>query len=259
MMTLFSNADILGWGGSIFISMIEEHLKSMYMLWKKTKNITHITFSYLSLDSGSHVKATVRDDDLPLVTSISSSWDLSGDLAAIHLSYWSNLRFLIEFAKEVQPKLDPIRTYIFTDAGESVVTLDLTCFQINLGIMQDSEFWSHSSPRSLARDVQKHSGTEDGPLVVITLGSTAIQLKPSSKSSLTIDDITLYPTPSLDYLSFVQGRNDIFIQLTVESHGHLIHDVELLDEDEVLGGGGFGVLADDFMKMMCRFRETKLL
>ena len=85
----------------------------------------------------------------------------------------------------------------------------------------------------------KHSGREDGPLEV-TLGSTTIHLNPSSKSSLTIDDITLYPiqvpSPSSsesDRLSFEPGiRNDIFIQFrgTVEHHRHFLHDVELLDE-----------------------------
>ena len=85
----------------------------------------------------------------------------------------------------------------------------------------------------------KHSGEEDGPLEV-TLGSTIIQLNPSPKSSLTIDDITLHPiqvhVPSESYhLSFEPGiRNDIFIQFkgTVETrrHGHFLHDIELLDE-----------------------------
>ena len=66
--------------------------------------------------------------------------------------------------------------------------------------------------------------------LVVTLGSTTIQLNPSSKSSLTIDDITLYPKPGPGLLSFVPGRNCIVIQFTVERHGHLLHDVELLDE-----------------------------
>jgi hypothetical protein len=89
----------------------------------------------------------------------------------------------------------------------------------------------------------KHSGREDGPLEV-TLGSTIIQLNPSSKSSLTIDDVTLYPIPGpseSDHLSFEPGiRNDIHIQFQgpkegadnseSPSHGHLLHDIELLDE-----------------------------
>ena len=57
---------------------------------------------------------------------------------------------------------------------------------------------------------------------------------------LTIDDITLYPTPGpsrSNRLSFKPGRNDIVIQSggpwrnrDSEAHGHLLHDVELLDE-----------------------------
>ena len=71
-----------------------------------------------------------------------------------------------------------------------------------------------------------------------TLGLTKIQLNPSSKSSLTIDDITLYPIevsdPSeSDHLSFVpEVRNDIFIRfIGYCGHGHYLHDIELLDED----------------------------
>ena len=66
------------------------------------------------------------------------------------------------------------------------------------------------------------------------------QLSPSSKSSLTIDGITLYPIqfpgPSeSDHLSFEpEIRNDIVIQFrgTGERRGHHLHhdDVELLDE-----------------------------
>ena len=81
----------------------------------------------------------------------------------------------------------------------------------------------------------KHSGGRDEPLEV-TLGSTIIQLNASSKPSLTIDDITLYPIPStseLDHLSFEPGvQNDIVIQFIGirKWHGHLLHDIELLDE-----------------------------
>ena len=84
----------------------------------------------------------------------------------------------------------------------------------------------------------KHSGSEDGPLEV-TLGSTIIQLNPSSNSLLTFDDITLYPiqTPrpsESDHLSFEPGiRNEIVIQFggTVKRHGNFLHDLELLDEN----------------------------
>ena len=91
----------------------------------------------------------------------------------------------------------------------------------------------------------KHSGSEDAPLEV-TLGSTIIQLNPSSKSSLTIDDITLYPIPGpsgSDHLSFEPGiRNDIVIQFRgIKWHSHFLHDIELLDEAD-LGGSRTGRL-----------------
>ena len=61
----------------------------------------------------------------------------------------------------------------------------------------------------------KHAGGEDRPLEV-TLGSIVIhlnRLNPSLKSSLTIDDIALYPTPGpseSNHFSFEPGtRNDI--------------------------------------------------
>ena len=93
-----------------------------------------------------------------------------------------------------------------------------------------------TSGKSLTLRV-KHSGREDGPLEV-ALGLTTIQLNPSSKSSLTIDNITLYPIripdPShLSHLKFMpEIRNDIVIQFrgTVKEHGHILQDVVLLDE-----------------------------
>jgi hypothetical protein len=81
----------------------------------------------------------------------------------------------------------------------------------------------------------KHSGKENGPLE-ITLGSTKIQLNPTSQSSLTVDDITLYPTSDLFQirLSFEPGvRNNIIIEFRGKweyGHGHYLHDIELLDE-----------------------------
>jgi hypothetical protein len=84
-----------------------------------------------------------------------------------------------------------------------------------------------------------HSGSEDAPLE-ITLGSTIIQLNPSTKSSITIDDVTFYPIQDhgpfkSDLLSFAQEiRNDIVIQFVGRSysgHGHIFHDIELLDEE----------------------------
>ena len=81
----------------------------------------------------------------------------------------------------------------------------------------------------------KHSGREDGPLEV-TLGSTAIQLNPSSSrhSQLMVQPSIQVPGASEpDHLSFELGiRNDTLIQFrgTVERHSHLLLDIELLDD-----------------------------
>ena len=186
---------------------------------KGNKNIIHITFYRYS---DSDIKAIICD--LPWVTSISrGSSDPSSAIPRDPLFIKSTNNDLIAFAKDIRPKLDPISTYIFTDAGGTDLYTDKLANNARVFV----SFVAPTSDQSLKLRL-KHSGTEDGPLVV-TLGSTTIQLNPSSKS-LTIDDITLHPTPRPDHLSFVPGRNDIFIQFTVKEHGHLLHDVELLDE-----------------------------
>ena len=85
----------------------------------------------------------------------------------------------------------------------------------------------------------EHSGGEEDPPLEVTLGSNNIHLNPSYKSSLTIDEITLYPievsNPS-DHLSFVpEVRNGIYIQFIGtdkdSEHRHFLHDMELLDEN----------------------------
>jgi hypothetical protein len=133
--------------------------------------------------------------------------------------------------------LDPSSTYIFTDANWSDTTSSSE--PTNYARILIS-FVAPTSGQSLTLRL-KHSGDEDVPLEV-TLGSSIIQLNPSSKSSLTIDDITLYPTPGpseSDHLSFKPGRNDIVIQFggpwrngdaIFKDHYHLLHDIELLDE-----------------------------
>jgi hypothetical protein len=148
---------------------------------------------------------------------------------------------LITFANGIRPKLDPSSIHIFTDA---TYWSDITSSG-ELGnyakvlisfVAPTSDHWQSLTLRL------KHSGGKDAyrmPLEV-TLGPTTIQLNPSSKSSLTIDDITLYPTPGpgSDHLSFKPGRrNVIVIQFgpwrkieTTLTDGHLLHDVELLDE-----------------------------
>ena len=202
---------------------------------KANKNIIHIMF--IGFDSDSDVnwlQATICD--LPWVTSISHD---SHYLPAIHrdpLFIKSTNNDLITFAKEIRPKLDPFSTYIFMDAETSDIRLQPNRLGINARFL--ISFVAPISGKSLILRL-KHSGGEDAPLEV-TLGSTVIQLNPSSKSSLTIDDITLYPIqvpgPSAsesDYLSFEPGiRNDIVIQFrgTVEDHSHILRDIELLDE-----------------------------
>ena len=200
---------------------------------KGNENIIHITSSLFEVD---WFQATICD--LPWVTSVASS---IGHLPAIHrhgdvpLFIKSTDNDLITFAKEIRLKLDSFSTYIFTDAGDT----DMYPLPDRLGNNAKVliSFVAPSSGQCLILRLT-HSGREDGPLEV-SLGSTTIQLNPSCKSSLTIDEITLYPIPvhgpsefDSNLLSFEPGiRNDIFIQFrrTVEEHGHLLHDIELLD------------------------------
>ena len=201
---------------------------------KGNKNIIHISFFI-------DFKVTrFPICDLPWVTSISSS--KSSGLPAIHdgpLFIKSTDNDLITFAKEIRPKLDLSSTYIFTDtdvfdtmySGE-LVDSDIDTARVLISFVAPTSGQNHLLVLRL-----KHSGHKDASLEV-TLGSTMIQLNLSSKSSLTIDDITLYPIPGPsepDRLSFEPGiRNDIFIQFRGpnegRSHRHLLHDVELLDE-----------------------------
>ena len=196
---------------------------------KGNKNIIHITSSRFEVN---WFQDTIRD--LPWVTSVASP---IGRLPAIHrdpLFIKSTNNDLITFAKEVRLKLDSFSTYIFTDAGDS----DMYPLPDRLGNNARVliSFVAPTSHQSLILRL-KHSGRDDGPLEV-TLGSTTIQLNPSSNSPLTIDDITLYPIQvpghsQSDLLSFEPGiRNDIVVQFrgTVEEHGHILHDIELLDE-----------------------------
>ena len=202
---------------------------------KGNKNIIHISFS---LDCAVDLKQfPIRD--LPWVTSI--SWNLS----AIHqgpLFIKSINNDLITFAKDVRPKLDPLSIYIFTDADE----FDMHSSHGHGELWDNARvlisFFAPTSGQSLILRL-KHSGKDDGPLEV-ALGSAMMRLNPSTKSSLTIDDITLHPIPGSseetsdsDHLSFKPGIwNDIFVQFkvtrgaAVEKHGHLLHDIQLLDE-----------------------------
>ena len=208
---------------------------------KGNENIIHITFDGFHSDSDVNwLQAMIYD--LPWVTSISH--DSPHLIPAIHrdpLFIKSTNNDLITFAKEIRLKLDPFSTYIFTDAEIHDILYRSYGLRENARVL--ISFVAPISDKSLTLRL-KHSGGEDKPLE-ITLGSTIIQLNrlnPSSKSELTIDDITLYPIqvpgPSAsesDYLSFAPGiRNDIVIQFrgTLERHwqGHILYDIELLDE-----------------------------
>ena len=207
---------------------LEFHLHAL----KRNKNIIHVTFGpFESHSDVNQIQATVGD--IQWVTSI--SFGTLPTLPAIHrdlLFIKSIDNDLITFTKEIRPKLDSFSTYIFTDAGSSDIT--------TVSLMNDARvlisFVAPTSGQSLTLRL-KHSGRrEDAPLEC-TLGTTMIQLNPSGKlrSTLTIDDITLYPHSESGHLSFEpEIRNDIVVQFqrTVESRrkGHFLHDIELLDE-----------------------------
>ena len=197
---------------------------------RRNKNIIHITFDHTGFSSSfsdvERFQATICD--LPWTS-------VFGLLPTMHrdpLYIKSPSSDLITFAEEIRLKLDPFSTYIFTEAG--YLDLDLLPGSLGNNAIVLISFVPPISGQSLILRL-KHSGSENGPLE-ITLGSNKIELNPSSKSSLTIDDINLYPIPGpSDHLSFEPGiRSDIVIQFrrTVIGHwhGHFLHDVELLDE-----------------------------
>jgi hypothetical protein len=202
---------------------------------KGNKNIIHITLDGFHSDSDSDlVRILTTICDSPWVTSI--SW--FKPLPAIHrgvLFIKSINNDLTTFAKEIRPKLDPDSTYIFTDAGRSDMQLHSGYLIHDARVL--ISFVAPTSGQSLILRL-KHSGEDDALLEVALGSSTIIQLNPSSKLPLTIDDISLHPIsgPSeSDHLSFKPGiRNEIVIRFrgTVDSkeQGHVLHDVELLDE-----------------------------
>ena len=198
---------------------------------KRNKDITHFTFGE---KTGSDFDVNRFLIDLPWVTSISPHRSMTIHAVPrdpLYIRYGFN--DLNPFAKEI--KLYPPSTYFFSDAG-ILNTHPRGFLWRNARVL--ISFVGPTSGERLTLRV-KHSGEEDPPLEV-TLGSTEIQLNPSSKSSLTIDDITLYPIllsdPSeSDHLSFVpEVRNDIFIQFGGTHirlfHHNILHDIELLDE-----------------------------
>ena len=192
---------------------------------KGNKNITHISFRYM--DSDFDVNRFLCD--LPWVTSISPDQSATMPAVPCNLLFIRSSNDLSTFAKEI--KSDSSSTYIFSEAfsysdklgGDARVLISFVA--------------PNSGKRLILRI--KHSGGEEDPPFKVTLGSNNIHLNPSSKSPLTIDEITLYPievsNPS-DHLSFVpEVRNDIYIRFigTDEDseHRHFLHDIELLDEN----------------------------
>ena len=202
---------------------------------KGNKNIIHIAFSYFDSNSDANRFQAVLCDS-PWVTSI--SWGAFGpqlipaiyrDLLFVKFAH----NDLNTFAEKT--KLDP-STYIFSDVG---------CFDLDSGTLWGNarvliSFVAPTPDESLILRI-KHSG--ERPPLEVTLGSTEIQLNPSSKqASLTIDDITLNPIQvqkkrkkkdDHQGLSFEpEIRNNIFIRFrgTDGEQVHLLHDIELLDE-----------------------------
>ena len=195
---------------------------------KGNKNITHISFR--EMDSDFDVNRFLCD--LPWVTSISPDRRTTIPAVPRDLLFIRSSNDLNTFAKEI--KLDPPSTYIFSDAG--IYDMDSDKLWKNARVL--ISFVAPISGKRLILRVE-HSGGEEDPPLKVTLGSNNIHLNPSSKSSLTINDITLYPIgvsgPS-DHLSFVpEVRNDIcirFIGTDKDSeHRHFLHDIELLDEN----------------------------
>ena len=199
---------------------LEIYLRALY----GNRNIIHFTFS--DFDPASGFQATIRD--LPWVTSI--SFALQPTPPIIHrdlLFIKSTNNDLKTFAENIRlkSKLDPDSRYIFTDAEGP----DLYSGKLENNAKVLISFVAPTSGQLILR--LKHSGSEDGTLEA-ALGLTKIQLNPSSESSLTIDDITLYPiqVPTSNHLLFTPGiQNDIEIQFKGIKYGHFLHDIELLD------------------------------
>ena len=150
--------------------------------------------------------------DLPWVTSISPDRSVSiPPILPDSLFINSADNDLNSFAREI--KLDSSSPYIFSNVG----TFDLLSGKIGNHARVLISFVAPIYGKRLTLMV-KHSGEEDGPLE-IALRSTNIHLNPSSKTSITMDDIILYPIQfaSPSDLSFMpEVRNEIFKdQLTI--------------------------------------------
>ena len=172
---------------------------------KGNKNITHISF--YRMESDFDVNQFLCD--LPWVTSISPDRDVAIPAIPRNLLFINSSNNLKTFVKEI--KSDSSSTYVFSDAGFFGMYSSILRGDARVLI----SFVAPNSGKTLILRI-KHSGGKKDPPLEVTLGSSNIHLNPSSKSSLTIDDITLYPievsNPS-DHLSFVpEVRNNIYIQ-----------------------------------------------
>ena len=205
---------------------------------KGNKNIIHISFGDMNLTYDIDQFLS----DIPWVTSISTvqSAPLPRDLLFIQSTWADMYNDLNTFAKEI--KLDPPSTYFFSDTRGLI---DVFSGELMNNARVLISFIPPTSGKCLTLRVKHRSENfdrEDAPLEVTLGSSTKIRLNPFSKSesSLTIDDITLYPIqvpgPSdSDHLSFVpEVRNDIYIRFILayehQIHDHILHDIELLDE-----------------------------
>ena len=202
---------------------------------KGNKNITHITYN-LDFDSDSGINkflATIYELTWVTSTSFGRPTDIHRNLLFIN-----STNDLITLGEEIRLEMKrSSSTYIFTDAGRHDIRSDSD----GSGRLENNArvLISFVAPTSGHLKLRlKHSGGGDAPLEVRhTLGSTSIKLNPSPKSSLTIDDITLYhPTQvpgssDSDHISFEPGiRNDIVIQFSGRKYGHFLHDIDLLNE-----------------------------
>ena len=212
----------------LFLNQSSTPLEVYSHALKGNKNISHIIYRDIDFDFDFNRFLC----DLPWLASISPGSSVA--IPAIHhdlLFIKSSNSDLNTFSKEIKLYPSSSSTYIFSDAG----IYDFYSDKLGGNAKVLISFVAPTSGKRLILRV-KHSGEEDAPLEV-TLGPTKIQLNPPSQSSLTIDDVTLYPTEVSEsgHLSFKpEVRNDIYIRFTgpdeYRRHGHLLHDIELLDE-----------------------------
>jgi hypothetical protein len=235
------------------IAPLEVYLHAL----KGNENIIHISFDDFHDFHDFDLNRFLCDLPLARVTSTSQILIKDSTIPDIHRDrdpLFVKSHDLNKFADKIRPELLDDSTYIFTDTHCHTHGFDIEAiggFDIGIDSSRGKlggsarvliSFVAPTSDKCIILRL-KHSGKEDSdaPLEV-TLGSSKIQLNPSSKSSITIDDITLYPIEvsgpfESDQLSFEpEIRNDIFIkfggELAYWGHDHLLHDIELLGEGD---------------------------